>query len=89
MMLNAFHNVAFIFDNAHVFRERFGDEHHFAGDGTFIPVRPGRHMWETNFVPDLSSFKLYEWQARGAGSSNIMFVLANGTISRRNANVSV
>jgi hypothetical protein len=43
-------------------------------------MRPGRHMWETNFVPDLGTFKLQEWKERGAGGSNIMFVLGDGTM---------
>ena len=80
MMLNAFHNHDFIFNNRYHFPERLGEEKFFKGDGEFIPMRPGRHMWETNFVPDLSTFKLQEWKARGAGGSNIMFVLADGTM---------
>ena len=40
-------------------------------------VRPGNHMWETNFVPDLEQLELQSWEDRGAGSSNIMFVLAD------------
>jgi mannose-6-phosphate isomerase-like protein (cupin superfamily) len=78
MMLNAFHNEDFIFDNPFTFPERLGEQKYFKGDGEFIPMRPGRHMWETNFVPDLSTFKVYEWKARGG--SNIMFVLADGTM---------
>ena len=80
LVLNAFHNEAFVFDNPFAFPERLGEQRFFKGDGEFIPMRPGRHMWETNFVPDLSSFKLQEWNARGAGGSNIMFVLADGTM---------
>ena len=37
-------------------------------------------MWETNFVPDLSEIELKSWGDRGAGSSNIMFVLADGSM---------
>ena len=37
-------------------------------------------MWETNFVHDLTSFKLYELEARGKGSTNVSFVLADGTM---------
>jgi gentisate 1,2-dioxygenase len=80
LMLNAFHNLDFVFDNPFAFPERLGEARYFKGDGEFIPVRPGRHMWETNFVPDLSTFKLQEWSARGAGGSNIMFILADGTM---------
>jgi uncharacterized RmlC-like cupin family protein len=80
MQLNLFHNSGFVFENPWDFGERLGSEKHFAGDGDFLPTRPGRHMWETNFVPDLSSFELQQWNARGAGGSNMMFVLADGTM---------
>lgn len=80
LMMNLFRSEAFIFDNPAEFPERMGDERYFAGDGEFIPMRPGRHMWETNFVPDLGQFELQEWNERGAGSKNIMFILAEGTM---------
>jgi cupin superfamily acireductone dioxygenase involved in methionine salvage len=80
MLLNLFHNTDFVFANDWDFGERLGGEKHFSGDGDFVPVRPGRHMWETNFVPDLENFELQRWEARGAGGSNMMFVLADGTM---------
>lgn len=80
IVMNLFHNDSFVFDNPAEFPERLGAERHFSGDGDFLPLRPGRHMWETNFVPDLASFELQEWKARGAGGSNMMFVLADGTM---------
>src|SRR5438876_5312923 len=55
MMLNAFHNERFVFDNPFGFSERHGQERFFRGEGEFISVKPGRHQWETNFVPDLRS----------------------------------
>ena len=80
LVMNLFHNHAFVFDNPFVFSDRIGDPKFFDGDGDFLPVRPGRHMWETNFVPDLAGFELKAWEARGKGSSNICFVLADGTM---------
>jgi len=80
LVLKAFHNLDFVFANPFAFPERFGPQEHFHGEGSFIPIRPGRHMWETDFVPDLGGFELQEWRARGAGGSNIMFVLADGTM---------
>ncbi|MAF48071.1 MAG: hypothetical protein QGH73_18580 [Rhodospirillales bacterium] len=80
VMLNLFHNLDFIFANDYRFPEREGTETAFSGEGEFIPKKPGRHMWETNFVPDLSKFKLRKWSKRGAGGSNMMFVLADGSM---------
>src|SRR6266852_5976786 len=76
LMLNLFHNDAFVFDNRYEFPERQGAAKYFSGEGEFIPVRPGRNMWETNFVPDLAGFELKTWEQRGAGGSNMMFILA-------------
>jgi hypothetical protein len=35
-------------------------------------------MWETNFVSDLGTLELLEWEDRGPGSTNIIFALADG-----------
>jgi quercetin dioxygenase-like cupin family protein len=80
LVLNAFHDRGFVFDNPFEFPKRFGREEHFRGEGNFLPVRPGRHQWETNFVPDLRVFELQAWEKRGVGSANIKFVLADGTM---------
>ena len=78
--LKLFRNERFVFDNDAAFPERFGPEEHFRGDGTLLPATPGRHTWETNFVPDLRAFRLSEWKERGAGGSNMVFALADGTM---------
>jgi mannose-6-phosphate isomerase-like protein (cupin superfamily) len=80
LMLNLFHNESFVFDNGYAFPERQGAAKYFSGEGEFIPVRPGRNMWETNFIPDLAGFELKAWDQRGAGGSNMMFILADGTM---------
>ncbi len=79
-MLNMFHNEAFVFDNPWQFSERIGDPKYFTGDGDIIAVPSGRDIWETNFVPDLGATVLKEWSERGAGSKNIRFLLADGTM---------
>lgn len=80
LMLNVFHDEQFVFDNPGRFGVRFGDDRRFRGEGDLVPVVPGRHMWETNFVPDLADFEMPEWQERGEGSRNLKFVLAEATM---------
>jgi cupin superfamily acireductone dioxygenase involved in methionine salvage len=88
-MLNLFHNEAFVFNNPYNFNERQGSPGFFTGEGNYIPVRPGRNMWETNFVPDLSAFELKTWNERGAGGSNIIFILADGTMHAHSSEMPV
>jgi oxalate decarboxylase/phosphoglucose isomerase-like protein (cupin superfamily) len=85
MTLNLYHNESFVFDNPCTFPERTGEEKHFDGDGDHIavdrgPDAPTANMWETNFVHDLTSFKLYEMNARGKGSYTVFLILAEGTM---------
>jgi len=78
MIMNVFHNERFVFDTPFDFIDRAGKSEYFAGEGDLITVRPGNHMWETNFVTDLAAIELKSWGDRGAGGTNIMFVLADG-----------
>lgn len=77
---NLFRNESFVFDNPCRFPEREGAPEHFKGEGNFIPVRPGKHMWETNFIPNALDLKLQAWAARGGESSHIQLILADSTL---------
>jgi mannose-6-phosphate isomerase-like protein (cupin superfamily) len=89
LVLNLYHNEDFIFANDAVFADRQGKQSYFSGEGDFIPKRAGRHMWETNFVPDVSKFELQRWDARGGGSSNMKFILADGTMHAHSSEMPV
>jgi quercetin dioxygenase-like cupin family protein len=78
LVMNVFHNERFVFDTDFEFSERMGKDEYYSGQGDLVLVRPGNHMWETNFVPDLEQLELQAWADRGGGSTNIMFVLADG-----------
>jgi mannose-6-phosphate isomerase-like protein (cupin superfamily) len=78
MIMNVFHNEQFVFETPFDFMDRAGKAAFFAGEGDLITVRPGNHMWETNYVPDLAAIELKSWGDRGGGGTNIMFVLADG-----------
>jgi uncharacterized RmlC-like cupin family protein len=80
VMMNLFHDMNFIFNNTADFTQRAGETGYFKGEGKRIETQPGRFLWETNFVPDLSSFKLEAWEKRGARSTNIRFALADGVM---------
>lgn len=81
MVMKLFRNEEFIFETPFDFSERITDEKYLRGEGTFIPTREHRHMWETNVVPDLLTFdQLRQSPGRGRGSSNIMFLLGEGTL---------
>jgi oxalate decarboxylase/phosphoglucose isomerase-like protein (cupin superfamily) len=84
LTLNLYHNTDFVFDNDFEFPERVGDEQYFAGDGALSVYNKDsvkvQNVWETNFVHDLTSFRLYEFEGRGKGSLNVNFLLAEGTM---------
>jgi hypothetical protein len=85
LTINLYHNLDFVFENDFVFKERWGDAKHFEGEGEHSTYAKDanshmQNVWETNFVPDLTGFKLYDLEARGKGSLNVNLVLADGTM---------
>jgi mannose-6-phosphate isomerase-like protein (cupin superfamily) len=80
LLFNIFRNESFIFDNGFNFPEREGPGDFYAGQGELTSIRPGRNLWETNFVADLTDFKVMAWEERGVGSSNMQFLLTEGSI---------
>jgi mannose-6-phosphate isomerase-like protein (cupin superfamily) len=79
-VMNVYRNEKFVFDNPFPFPERAGRDAYFAGEGDFLALKPGTHMWETNFVPDVGTLALAEWAERGAGSRNVNIVLADSSM---------
>jgi hypothetical protein len=87
--MNIFRSEEFIFENPMGFRDRALPARFYGGDGELTAIRPGRNLWETNFVADLAAFELKPWEARGAGSSNMQFLLAEGSIGAHISEMSV
>jgi quercetin dioxygenase-like cupin family protein len=80
MVLNAFHNERFVFDNPFAFDERIGKSEYYTGEADEHLVRQGNDHWETNFVPDLGAIELPDFSDRGAGGGALVFLLADSTM---------
>ena len=85
LTINLYHDLDFVFDNPCSFPARTGTTAHFEGEGdhsAYAHASTGvkTNVWETNFVHDLAGFKLYELEERGKGSTNVNFILADGTM---------
>jgi quercetin dioxygenase-like cupin family protein len=84
-MINLLHNLDFIFHNDFAFTDRFdARQGYFNGEGNLLAgdfkgFTFAGNAWETNFVADARSFKLMDYEVRGAGGSNIKFELSENT----------
>jgi len=92
LVLNLFHNEKFVFENDFDFPERVGADDHYSGEGEHLMVNRGdnvaeANLWETNFVSDLTNFKLYAMDARGKGSLNVSFILADSTMHAHSSEI--
>ena len=84
LTINLYHNLDFVFANDFDFTDRVADPRYFDGEGQHNVYNKSsvkvQNVWETNFVNDVSGFKLYEFEGRGKGSMNVNFILAEGTM---------
>ncbi|MBI2935076.1 MAG: cupin domain-containing protein [Chloroflexi bacterium] len=78
-VINLFHNLDFVYHNPFVFQDRFsGEGDYFSSKGNLYPGV--EHFWESNFIPDVRRFKLFPYGPRGAGGSNVKFMLSENTL---------
>jgi hypothetical protein len=89
--LNLYHDEDFVFANPCTFPKRLTDLKHFDGEGDHVPIPRERtstlNLWETNFVHDLNSFKLYSLESRGKDSLSVSFTLADGTMHAHSSEI--
>ena len=78
LVKNLFRSDSVIFHRDLRVPEREYPAEYLHGEGRYIPIRPGWNSWETNLVQDAASFELKGFETRGAGSSHINFILADG-----------
>lgn len=78
LQVNISRDVDFVFNNDYVFKDRYNaEDDYFTNPGKKIATR----RWQTNFIPDTRGFKLEEWKERGAGGSNMFFVMSGNAMS--------
>ena len=74
MVFNLFRSTDYVFGDEYAFADRYdAEDDYFTNPGTHLGIR----RWETNFVPDVRTFKLDEYHERGAGGNNMRIRFAN------------
>nr|MDP2192137.1 cupin domain-containing protein [Rhodoferax sp.] len=77
VIINAFGDVAFVFNTAHDFNNRFaGESDYFANKGEQKGL-----LLDTNFVADAINLPLISAKERGAGGGHIRFSMAKGSMN--------
>ncbi len=80
-IFNLFRNTDFVLNNPFPFNDRFDhDPESFSGAGESY-LRKGRHVWDTNFVPDVRTLQVFSWEKRGAGGMNIQVELSENSMA--------
>src|SRR5713226_9609517 len=78
-MLNLVRDRDFLFKNPWRFRDRFDTQEEFFTEGG---RDLGQRQWKTNFIPDVRTFELKAWPARGGGKggTNRMYSIASSAM---------
>lgn len=81
MMIDLFHNLDFIFNNAYVFRDRFtgDDAEYFTREERFL--EGSGMIWDTNFIDDVQNALVDALDAKGAGVKITIFDMAKNSFA--------
>jgi mannose-6-phosphate isomerase-like protein (cupin superfamily) len=78
-VINLYHNSDFIFGNQFAFNDRYSStwQHYFAEAGKQLNLR----LFETNFIPDVTTFSLDPYPERGNRTSVMRLCMASASLS--------
>jgi gentisate 1,2-dioxygenase len=91
VVIDLFHSTDFVFNNDHVFRDRYNNEpdafgaggdklHHKETSREESEQAGGVYTWESGFVPNARTLGLFASRERGEGNSRIELQLADNTM---------
>jgi len=75
-ILNAIHNLEFVFDNPFEFRDRYDRDENYAT----VSEHPRVNHTTTNVVPDALEFELDEYDHRGKDTTNMHWWMSGNTM---------
>ena len=75
-ILNATHNLEFVFDNPFEFRDRYDGDENYAT----VSEHPRMNHTTTNVVPDALEFELDEYDHRGKDTTNMHWRMSGNTM---------
>ena len=80
MVLDAYRNPEFVFNNPFVFADRFAGEEGYFNEGKKRYARGNTHVLETNFIPDILAAQVDEHEKKGAGVKLTQFQMAGNSM---------
>ena len=91
VIIDLFHNLDFVFNNDYVFRDRYSGEadffsagknklHHKETNPETSEMAGGVDTWDSGFVPDVRTLRLFESRERGSGNSRIELQLSDNSM---------
>jgi mannose-6-phosphate isomerase-like protein (cupin superfamily) len=86
-VINLYHNTEFVFYNSFCFKDRYSSswQRYFSDRGKQLDLR----LFETNFIPDISTFPLDPYPERGRRTSVMRLCMASASLSLHIAETAV
>ncbi|MQA65188.1 MAG: ethanolamine ammonia lyase-activating protein [Alphaproteobacteria bacterium] len=78
LVLSLYHDDDFVFGSDYMFRCRYeGEDNYFDG----IPEYLGSRLSRVNYIRDVGTYELYNWEMRGKGAKTAFMSLSSGTLA--------
>ena len=80
MIIDAYRNSEFVFNNPFVFSDRFAGEEGYFNVGQKRYASGNANVWETNFVPDILAARVDEHESKGTGVKLTQFQMTGNSM---------